>query len=342
MKVAIIIGFAYVAKSKKLASQANYLPVLPGIQIDIYLASRFIRKSQPDIVIIVTDIATDTQTAILIEAINKQIVKPDILTLIARLKEDNSSGYHPYQGKSHILRLIKDNISQADQIFFYYSGHMRFGDIMLPEPNLEVTIATRPGSSGYGDILRLDELRKLFISETKPTSEIMIVLDSCNGVGFHLPFRLINGVYHLTNILPRQFIKQKEVCWSSSMSDEVALTGKEGSHFSQLFFSILENIRSELLSYHIRDTHIDTDSQNTSHASHAHKHKRRDSRISDDRPKYRIADILNKITSANFGTHQTAMVNASHPNLVDLFNWIFISTKHHYQYDKVNKLLIDD
>lgn len=237
MKVSILIGFQYSPNTFNSRSH------LPGIAVDLYQAYVASVAMCPDQIIVITDINSDQKTSVLMKAIIDSIVDSDILTFIETAKSRQQ--YYRYRQRSDLMHVIAKTCYQADQVFFYYSGHAMNGHILLPDDQVLMT-----------------DLRDLLCTSVNRTGDIFITMDCCNGTGLGLPFQLMSNssqkyVYRLSggSVLelsskqddhPKVFFPtQRILCISSTNSEENSVTTRSGSIFTRSLFRCFKNrIRS--------------------------------------------------------------------------------------------------
>ncbi len=249
----ILIGFEYSGEKK-----------LPGILIDLYLAYNFIKSFNNNAIItIISDIKKDSKTKLLRSAILEHIVDSKILSFIKDMKEldiyttFNSSGY--YHNLDSTLSKLNNN-----NLFVYYTGHSKDGNIILPNESLYSL-----------------EIFKLQISKSK---SILCILDCCESTGLKLPFRLRDDIFRLENT---DFIKNKIICISSSLTEQDSIIMTTGSIFTRHIFSLLNN-KNKSLSSLMEDINL----------------------------------LLYKFCN-KYNTKQTVNIYASYPNLVYMFGWLY-------------------
>ncbi len=217
LKTAIIIGFDY---SNLL------LTYLPGIPIDLYSIYTVAKKSKPDRIVVITDINNDYHTTALSDAIVDEIVDSDVTGFIKRVKKENH--HHQFIDLSDFRNTLREYSTGSDQVFFYYTGHAKDGDFLLPN----------------GEMIKTSEVRDIFRECTSSTSDIFAMIDCCHADGFSLPYRLTphrgNYRYRLSTGA-NEFPSQRIICFSSSSPDEKSVATKRGSIFTRKFCKMLED-----------------------------------------------------------------------------------------------------
>jgi hypothetical protein len=207
MRKAILIGFEY-ENGKKL----------PGIAVDLYLVYWFLKKKGwgKDEIVVFTDIKIDHQTEVLKTAILEKTVNSDILSFIEDLKDKKQYiefiSHNHYNNFDSIFSQFK-----VDNLFFYYTGHFKEGNIILPNQSL----------------ISLEGLTKILTKY----SEVISIMDCCNG-GITLPFNCHEKVYRFEN---ENFVKAKIISFASSLENEKSLTSRAGSLFTRNILSILSD-----------------------------------------------------------------------------------------------------
>lgn len=297
MKSVILIGFQYGDFESNKVHIVNSL-YLPGILVDLYQVYLFAKRMNPDKIIVITDIEKDSKTDLLLKAIVESIVDSDILTFIETIKESNS--YYYYNDQSVLIKTITNETYLSDQLFLYYTGHAKEGYILLPNEQR----------------IKMTDLRDIIISSLKPSSEIFIVMDCCNGTGMELPFRFIHTTnkidfdeiinnrryqqfrYQLQHTPNPIFTKQKIICISSTSNNEDSITTKNGSLFTQSLFR------------HFKSTRL-------------------------------LAELLCYISKECLNTNlQTVTIYSSYPDLYHLWPWLFSSYTYSIHFDSMSNTII--
>lgn len=310
MKVAVLIGFSYGEDSDIPIDDPERTP-LPGIVVDLYQA--YVASMMMDVekIIIITDIIRDQQTSVLLNAMLHSTVDVDILTFIETIKHDQT--YHHFSGKEDFMRCISDTITEADEIFIYYTGHVSHGYLLFPVEEPEVTFVRSPepphdlkttelneikhvnapddspginlhrfSSSRGNSRLSLIDFRTLILTSADRNAQVFMVMDCCNGNGLGLPFQMLDGIYRLTNNEPRIYTTQEVVCLSSTMSDENSITSRDGSIFTRSLFKQMKEKEQSIK---------------------------------------KMLDVVGKECITRY--EQTATVHASYPNSKILWNWVY-------------------
>ncbi len=220
----LLIGFEY-THSKKWET-------LPGISVDLYQVYRY-TKSITKNILVFSDVDKDYRTSILKQAILDGYVDSGLLSFIEDIKE--KSQYSKYESKkqngyrmNNFDTVVTDYVKGLDKLIFYYTGHAKNGNIILPD-NTQVS---------------LDYVREI-LTQTNPTCQILSVLDCCESNGMSLPYRLsslkvssLSGSYRLNSL---NFMKQKIICLSSSIITEDSMATRSGSVFTRELFGYLES-----------------------------------------------------------------------------------------------------
>lgn len=216
MKKYILIGFRY--------KKSRCWTTLPGIIIDLYQAYKTLMKSNPDEIIVVTDIDRDSKTEFLRDAILNQTVDENILDFIVLLKERKQHVLFDKTTYNFVNDKISAFLSDSDNVFIYYTGHAENGNIVLPNDN----------------IWSFCDFRDLIIAKTTYYASIFIAMDCCQGTGLGLPYILKNGIYRL--VPDHDFLTHKDViCISSASKYENSAATRNGSFFTQALFKALAN-----------------------------------------------------------------------------------------------------
>lgn len=276
MKVSILIGFEYnhLVDNNFVTRCFGDDPViskidkkLPGIQVDLYQAYLASIKMNCDRIIVVTDIDKDIRTISLVKSALESTSDANIFTFIENSKLNQH--HYLYQDMDKFKEIIVEKCDSADQVFIYYTGHAKEGQLIFPrKPDEElykicqVPISVRINqpsvskSNGLLNIIKngiidrydMKEFLHLITSSVSKQCEIFIVLDCCYSTGLQLPFKLINDdkqYYYCLNDGSRVFFPQKIICISSCDIQEKSITTNTGSIFSKCLFETIKNrIRS--------------------------------------------------------------------------------------------------
>lgn len=239
MKTVIIIGFDY-----------RGTKTLPGIPIDLYYVYNTILKIKPDKVKVITDIVSDYDPLELIEAIIDEIANNDIYNFIKVLKERRQ--YELYNSLESFKNIIKETINESDQIFFYYSGHSKNGDLLLPsiQNGWSGSLNHSNKDDSYNHLSRngcssrvgINEIKQLVIDGSKTNSDIFFVFDCCDFTGLDLPFILRKGRFYLNrdcNVNEHTFNTQNILCIGSTLPHEISGATGKGSLFTSSLCKLL-------------------------------------------------------------------------------------------------------
>ena len=129
-----------------------------------------------------------------------------------------------------LLSLIVKRLKQQvpDKLIIYYSGHGVKDSMVMPNKEL----------------LLFTDFKDNIINSVSDTTEIFWILDCCNPSGLHLPFKLVDNSFRLS--------ESKVVCLTqpilliaSSEEGEKAIALKSGSLFSSKLFSVLKSLQDE-------------------------------------------------------------------------------------------------
>jgi len=263
MRTAIIIGFDY--KNWK---------ELPGIPIDIYCAFKTAMRSKPDRTIVVTDIDRDYEGITYYEAIINEVVDGDLLQFISSIQQQ---GYHHKFRSSQDLRdVILEYSRDCSQVFFYFTGHCKNGEMLLPMPDkvllpmpdkvllpttnrellpMPSEVTHEISHTIYGivrqgnDSIPISDILDMITRSSLPNSDIFCICDCCESDGMKLPFILDSSAdrYRLRSDLTLQelsFPKQNVICISSSSFNQEAKSNRMGSLFTPRFCQVISKCRS--------------------------------------------------------------------------------------------------
>ena len=221
MKIVLLMGFEY--------QKEKYLP---GIQIDLYHAYSMALNMKADKIIILTDIDHDdeSKTPLFIEAITQSKLDPNIFTFIENLKSKKQ--LIVYQNRLDLISHLSSHSNQCDQLFFYFTGHGKNEQFILPD----------------SDHLSMNVLREILCNSVHKNGDIFLIIDCCNVNGFNLPYQLIKKdidyIYKLSK--PPHFVTQRIICISSSLSTETSGMTKYGSIFSTFCFDLFKHHQRSL------------------------------------------------------------------------------------------------
>ncbi len=227
MKVALLIGFSYDSGSTSL----------PGIVIDLYLAYRLAITNSPDRIIVITDVVEDRNTQLLLNAIISDSVDGAILSFIETIKEDGI--YQQYFNRSQLMKIMETILDSADQVFIYYTGHVKRGNIKLPMVQ-SVTLANGHNEKDNGK-LSLYDFRNLILGSVNDSAQIFLIMDCCNGSGLSLPYQLSNRSYRLTRCDQAIYPRPDIIYLTSINLNENAVATDDGSLFSQTIESAIRH-----------------------------------------------------------------------------------------------------
>jgi hypothetical protein len=215
----LLIGFEYKGTDK--------WNTLPGIPVDLYQAYRYFNHITKNILVF-TDITQDYRTSILKRAILDGYVDSNLLSFIEDTKDKNQytqyistqkGGYNNNNFDPTIIDFIKG----VDRLVFYYTGHGKEGNIILPDDTY----------------VSLDYIRDLLINHTGKKCQILSLLDCCQSSGMKLPYVISNGLYKLNCV---NTITEKEIiCISSSGIRNDSSATHTGSVFTRKLFGYLSN-----------------------------------------------------------------------------------------------------
>ena len=233
MKIVVLIGFQYEDticqehKLNRLLNRKDNVGALRGALVDLYLAYNFCQKMNADKILIITDIEENGNY---FAAINEGIVDNNINNFLVKLQ--TLGQYTKYENRECLVKLLQENLLNGDQLFLYYSGHAAKGSLILPNYEL----------------LGILELKKIIVKAICSLGEIFVIMDCCQGIGFGLPYRLmeIEPIKYKNTVKESEKdycdIKetQKIVCVSSTLISEDSITTQLGSIFSQIVFHLFD------------------------------------------------------------------------------------------------------
>jgi len=215
MRKAILIGFEYFNGKK-----------LPGITVDLYQVYLFLKGKgwRDEEITVFTDIKKDEQTEMLKTAILEKTVDSNILSFIEILKEKKQ--YCEFISHNHYnnfeTTITNTQNTQNTNLFFYYSGHSKNNNIILPNEAL----------------ISFERLTKML----SKWSEVICIMDCCSG-GIVLPFTCHEKVYRFEAEI---FLQTKIISFASSLEGEKSLTSRAGSLFTRNILSILTNEKQNI------------------------------------------------------------------------------------------------
>lgn len=231
MKVAYLIGFQYLDHSSEKP--------LPGIIVDLYSAYCFVEKMGAEIRV-VTDLTRDIETSYVRDVIINGVVNSSILNFIETLRSR----------KQLYTDLSFEGISNMDQLFFYFTGHGRFGSLVFPDRLIESRVL-------LGDL----------IQNSTPKAEIFLILDCCDNNSLNFPLIFQGDRWELRKpILTLKFHSQSIIYMTPTQIGDTSSASRNGSTFSlQLFKALKGNIRCfttlmTLAQFHLFTTDGEVDS----------------------------------------------------------------------------------
>lgn len=211
MRNILMIGFEY--------KKAIQWTTLPGIIVDLYQIFTLFNKANTDITVI-TDIIRDPKSKVLQQAILDDLCDANVLDFIEVIQDNKH--YVEYSGLDNFKKMVIASCKHKQQLFIYYTGHAKGGDLILPD----------------GQIIKMLDFRDLILKNCAKYAEIFIIMDCCRGTGLNLPYYLKKAVYRLTHQPAKIFPSQKVVCISSTMSDQEAGTTLNGSFFTRSLYKL--------------------------------------------------------------------------------------------------------
>lgn len=222
-KVAIIMAFNY-AVCHGLYHQ------FPATIADIYLSYSWARHIGCCKILIITD----NTEKIITKQIRDLVVEGEISSEIENFYSDHLNIRH-YIDISTFEKDVKTVCINAKRVLFYYSGHGTAGDLILPHYNHNAGYIKSVGVQRVS----IDNILKPIIYPTVPTSQIFIILDSCESSNAYLPFRWeIDRFLFMGSRVYGVYGGRKIISISSSTIGSYA--SHDGSHFTTHLFKIFK------------------------------------------------------------------------------------------------------
>lgn len=230
MKAILLIGFSY--------EELNDLEVhpLPGILIDLYQVYTYFTNIGYDKILLITDIWKSTPISLLSRPILEGIVNSNILNFI----DSTGSIQFLYTTEDAFISKIKEFIADVDELVVYYTGHSKKNLFVLPNVNYGITKIDHVTNTSF---ISIDKFRDIIINGTPFNSQILFILDACNGIGLKLPFQLHKSQYRLADLKSHNYIKKEVLCLSSAMHDEKSGTFVSGSLFTR---SLIKSLKEKI------------------------------------------------------------------------------------------------
>ena len=251
MKVCLLIGFSYGEDSDVNYVDPDRTP-LPGIIVDLYQAYIMSKNMKPDRIIVITDIVRDQQTSVLVNSMLDSTVDTGVLSFIETIQSKDR--YRRFTGKNDFIEIMTTCLKNADEAFIYYTGHVSNGYVLFPMDGIDLNLENNINTSmqaldtynanvlkqpnilkAYHDAhqsnpnddntkLSLINYKEIIVSSATEKGQLFIIMDCCNSNGLDLPFYLNNGIYRMTPDDSPEYISQKIICISSTMSDEHSIS----------------------------------------------------------------------------------------------------------------------
>jgi len=219
MKV-LLIGFQY--------KYSQHIKKLPGIAVDLYQVYSFFKNIENKEIKIFTDIDIDSKTDILKRSIIDNVVDSGILSFIEDTKDKKQHQlYKSHTHYNNFEKIISQWCKEAKQLIIYYTGHSKNQNIILPNDSF----------------FSFERFLSCITRNTDTKCQILIIMDSCNCIGLHLPFYLNGDVFRLS-FNKKIFVNRDIICISSSNENESSTATKKGSHFTQKLFDVLEKYKN--------------------------------------------------------------------------------------------------
>ena len=227
MKVALLIIFSYFD-----SIEDEYRWKLPGVEVDLYQYYKFVKKMKADKILVITDVFDNFKASDISQTISKGIVDVDILNIINRIKKENNYWY--YTHKKEMILKICDHISDATELFIYYTGHGSKNRIVLPNIDRSFSYdGENVGMTFYDTDIFMDDI----LNSLNNKSEILMIMDCCQISGMKLPFKMKDGLYYSNKMC--NFTHHNIICFTSSLHDENSIIVTHGSVFSRSLYKIL-------------------------------------------------------------------------------------------------------
>lgn len=312
MRIAILIVFSYID-----SEESDIRWRLPGIEIDLYQYYHFVKKMNPDKILLITDITKNFIVSSVTTTISKGIVDANILSLIDEIKRDGN--YWNYTYKNEMILKIQNVAKDAHELFIYYTGHGHKNNFVLPNIMRNFTYYDENIDKQNSDLYNANDFMNDILSSfngnntiiginemnenknNKDKKKIFMILDCCQISSMGLPFKLSDEEYHFLNRQDTIFTRHEIICLTSSLFTENSISVNHGSVFSRSIYKIfqkinLQNIYSpdyRLLSNILEELTLYTQEIN-SHVS--------------------------KLVDGNLSS---ANIYSSYPNLYFIWSWLF-------------------
>lgn len=215
MPTAILITFEYTFKS------------LPGAMVDLYHAWTWCQSFHCRTHFI-TDIKSITDPDNLERVVHRKIADANLLTFYTEPSLDKRI----ITNQSDLLQAL-DAILQVEipdnKLVIYYSGHGVKDSMVMPDKSLFPFV----------------DFRDAILDLLPPYVEIFWILDCCNPNGLHLPYKLNNNRFTLSES-KIQCVSQPILLITSSDPNEKSIATKFGSIFTRHLFRILNQLNLEI------------------------------------------------------------------------------------------------
>lgn len=223
-KVAIIMAFNY-------ALCHGIYHQFPATIADIYLSYNWARHIKCNPILIVTD---NTEKAITKQILDL-VVEGEIDSEIESFYRKNINIHH-YINIDIFEKTIKEITEDASRIFFYYSGHGIYGDLILPNYNHNAGYIKSVGVQR----ISIEDILLPIIQNSLLTSQIVLIFDSCESSNANLPFEWIKNRFVFKGTHTYGVYGGREII-SISSSAKGSYASHDGSHFTTHLFNLWKN-----------------------------------------------------------------------------------------------------
>lgn len=253
--VGLLIGFTYLEGKRPL----------PGCFIDLYRVYVFLTKLGFVDIHVITDVTTDPSSYHYQRAIRNGEVDANILSFVSDLKKKHR--HHDIQTKEDLAKKISSILKGVKEGVIYLTGH-----------------GTKTGFLCPRNLILWECLQANIFSSTQQDSKILMILDTCHGYSFCLPYQL-KGEFARFEFIGTSFYPQCNFLLLATQGDEAAATniGSLGTK------SIISRLEAGISEYFLLRQKVEEDLSST--------------------------ETLRSM-------HLKLGVYASHPNLYCLWEWL--------------------
>ena len=201
----IVIGFQYTGKVKDR-------PKLPGIVADIVKIKDLTKRINNLMFVTFTDIDIGYCTSVC--GLDKALT-------------------HQFTDKENIVCKIRQYLGwlKPNKIIFYYTGHCENGLLLIPY-----------NGKSYGE-LGMEKVKDTLCDNSPPGSNILIIMDCCNGHGAGIPYILRDSVFR-RNIFPSRRTSHKIIYLCPTDRTDKSIATPNGSTFTSNLVDILPSTLS--------------------------------------------------------------------------------------------------